>query len=263
MNLHEQLVVAKDAATKAGDIQIQHFGKKHDITYKGSNDFVTNVDLLCEEAIIDRIHETNPDHVVLSEEKGKGNGSSRYLWVVDPLDGTVNYEHGFPYFCTIVSLFDKETEDILVGVVYNPLEDVMYWAIKGEGAYKGDKKVRVSTRKDLAQSFLTFGSFYVTRGPIESPYKSQNESADFRDAFLRTRVIGSAGLDLAHIAEGVADVHISFGAKPWDIFGSSLLVTEAGGSVVDEQGGKITLASKGIIATGEDLIDDVLSLLKK
>lgn len=216
---------AKETALAAGKIQMRRFRKKHAVTYKAARDIVTNVDRQCEKLIIDAIRKKYPAHGYYAEEGS--HSQADYMWVVDPLDGTTNFARGLPCFAVSIALMLEET--VLVGVIYDPVLDQMFWARRGRGAYLNGKPMRVSPTKDLAKSVVTTGF----------PYRQDREANvmynEFRDVSFKTFAVrrpGAAAIDLAHLAAGFTDAHFEYHLHPWDVAAGCLLVTEAGGRVV-------------------------------
>jgi len=242
------LQVAIAAAKEAGRIQKLHFRHFHRVEYKGDINPVSEVDKLCEKAVSQVIFDAFPDHDLLTEEslfKGKG---SPWKWIVDPIDGTTNYIHGFPFFCVSIGL---EVEgEVRLGVVFDPLLDELFHAESGKGAYLNGSRIAVSRTKDLDRSFLGTGFPYDIR-----------ENADFYLHFFRQFITrsfairrpGSAALDLCYVAAGRLDGFWELKLHPWDVAAGSLMIIEAGGKVTDFQGRPFsiyyeeTLASNGLI----------------
>lgn len=266
--MNKRLQIAIEAAKKAGEIQLEYFGTNLKRSHKSPTDFATEVDFKCEEIIIDHIKTQFPDDGFLAEEGGESNGKNEYVWVIDPLDGTVNYAHGLDYFCVIIGLYNKNTEKKELGVINIPRFNEVYTAVRGEGAYLNGQKITVNNTNRMKDGFLTLGSYYVTYDlqpdHFEKKFISQIEiNNKQRKAFLRVRILGSAGVDIAHIAKGVTEAHLCFGTKPWDNIGSSIILEEAGGKIVDNNGDSITLKSRGMIASNSNIFDEFTSLIKR
>lgn len=261
MKLQKQLKIAKEAARRAGEIQLKYFGTSLKRDFKSEKDFATEVDYLCEQEIMTIISKAFPEDGFLGEEDGVTEGSSQYVWVIDPLDGTVNYAHGFPYFCSIISLWDKNSQEVVLGLVHEPVVEKTYWAIKGEGAFCNDEQISVSVHSELSECFITLGSFDIDPKKQKNQYNKYQCLHDSIYKFLRARVTGSAGVDLAFVASGVTDVHVVYGTKPWDHLGPSLIITEAGGKCSDRDLKQIGFESRGIIATNGVIYDQVIGLM--
>lgn len=223
------------------------------VTRKSHNDFVTEVDKVAEAAVIETLLTAYPDHSILAEEsgmtRGKGKGAAPgdappdYLWVIDPLDGTTNFIHGFPQYCVSIAL--AQHGQITQAVIYDPTRNDLFTASKGRGAYLNDRRIRVSKRAKLAEALI--GTGFPSR------------EFDRLDAYVRMfrimteqtaglRRPGAAALDLAYLAAGRLDGFFEMGLKPWDIAAGSLLVTEAGGLVGDFLGDGQYLQSGDILA---------------
>lgn len=262
MKIEGQLEVAKNVAEKAGDFLIEHFGKEQKIIREKEKDFTTEVDRLAEKIIIGEIQRSFPDDSILSEEIGKIKGVSHHLWVIDPLDGTVNYAHGFPYFCLIISLFDLLKNETVLGIIHNPTSKKTVFALRGKGAFLNGKKISVSGINKLEESFLTLGHFDPNKKEKVQILGAKNRSTIQKEAFkyfLRVRELGSIGLDMANVAMGVTEAHLSFG-KPWDLLGPALIVCEAGGKVVDFYGNEVNMESTGVLASNNVIYQEVVSL---
>jgi myo-inositol-1(or 4)-monophosphatase len=252
------LQVAIAAAKEAGRIQKVHLGDLHQVEFKGEINPVSEVDKLCEEAISQIIRDAFPDHDLLTEESAfKGKGSS-FKWIIDPIDGTTNYIHGFPFFCVSIAL---EIEgEINLGVVYDPLFDELFHAETGKGAFLNGNRISVSRMKELDLSFLTTGFPYDVR-----------ENADYYLRFFRqfmTKSIairrpGSAALDLCYVAAGRFDGYWELKIHSWDVAAGSLLVTEAGGKVTDFKGRTFSIDDEEIVASNGLIHGEMLRVIQE
>lgn len=255
--MHPMLTIAVKAARRAGAIinRASLDVGRLAITDKSLNDYVTEVDHLAEKAIIEILLEAYPKHAILAEESG-AQGESEYQWVIDPLDGTTNFLHGFPQYAVSIALLHKGIAT--QGVVYDPNRNDLFTASRGSGAYLNDHRLRVSKTAYLKSSLIGTGF----------PYK------DFRhlDAYLaifRTlldktsglRRPGSAALDLAYTAAGRLDGFWEFGLNAWDIAAGSLLIIEAGGMVGDLQGKDHYLKSGNIVAGNPKIFSQLLATI--
>lgn len=240
--------VATDAAREAGELLIKEFDRPQKLSYKGEVDIVTDADRKSEALIVGRLRSHFPGHAILGEEGGAtGAGAAKYQWFVDPLDGTTNFAHGFPVFAVSIGLL--ENGEPLVAVVYNPVTREMFTAMRGEGAYRGQKRISVSTVGALSKSLLATG--------FPSHKRTQNPNIRYYWEFtLRShgvRRAGSAALDLCSVACGQFEGFWEFGLKPWDTAAGILLVREAGGTVTDfsgrpyHPGDPELLASNGLV----------------
>ncbi len=247
------LEVAIEAAREAGKILLAEFDRPAKITYKGDVDLVTEADRRSEQTVVARLNTHFPKHAIVAEEGGGRETDSRYRWYVDPLDGTTNFAHGYPCFAVSIGLAEGPpgSEDLLVGVVYNPVSEELFTAAKGEGAFLNQKKVQVSPVEQLATGLLATG--------FPSHKRAQNPNIHYYwDFTLRSHGVrrdGSAALDLAAVACGRFDGFWEFGLKPWDTAAGVLLVREAGGVATDfggrayRPGDREILASNGRIHT--------------
>jgi len=246
MNLF--LEVAEDTAREAGAILLAEFDRPQRIDYKGEVDLVTEADRRSEQFIVSRLRSHFPGHEVIAEEGGGHEQPSRYRWYVDPLDGTTNFAHGYPVFAVSMALV--EDKELVVGVVYNPVSREMFAAMRGEGAFLNQKRIRVSRADRLARSLLATGfpSHKRTRHPNIHYYW------DFTLRSHGVRRDGSAALDLCAVACGRFDGFWEFGLKPWDTAAGILLVREAGGVVTDFQGRPYRLAGEQPDQAGSEAI---------
>ncbi|ANA40869.1 MULTISPECIES: inositol monophosphatase family protein [Geobacter] len=250
------LAVAAEAARRAGKLQRERLWTDHDIRYKGEIDLVTEVDEACEELIVATIRAAFPDHDILAEEQTRETGTSRYRWIVDPLDGTTNYAHGFPWFCVSIAL--EIDGEMAVGVVYQPVMDELFSAVKGEGAFVNGRPIHVSSRAPLNQCLLATGFPYDrTRG-------NENNIDNFycfQFAARAVRRAGAAALDLACVAAGRLDGYWELKLKPWDVAAGCLLVTEAGGRVTTHNGDPFSVSEHRILASNGLIHDEMLAVL--
>ncbi len=241
------LEVAIEAAREAGKILLAEFDHPAKISYKGEVDLVTEADRLSEQAIVSRLSSHFPKHAIVAEEGGGRESDSRYRWYVDPLDGTTNFAHGYPCFSISIGLAEGPlaSEDLLVGVVHNPVSGELFTAAKSEGAFLNQKKIRVSSVERLATGLLATG--------FPSHKRAQNPNIHYYwDFTLRSHGVrrdGSAALDLASVACGRFDGFWEFGLKPWDTAAGVLLVREAGGVATDFAGRPYHLGDRELLAS--------------
>ena len=235
---------AVDLARKSGALLKEKFSQTHKIQYKGDIDIVTEADKLSEDLIIETIKRNFPDHGILSEESPAITGAGKLRWIIDPLDGTTNYSHGYPVFCVSVALENEGT--IVLGVIYDPMREDMFVAIRGEGAYLNDKKLKVSSVNNLSRSLLATGFPYDIRDSKENNLDYFNAMAINVQAIRRA---GAAALDLAYLAAGRFDGFWELKLKPWDTAAGCLMVEEAGGVISDIAGQKWHLQSPSLLAS--------------
>ena len=224
------LEVAIETALEAGGILLSEFDKPVKISYKGEVDLVTQADRRSEQAIVARLRNYFPKHTIVAEEGGGQEADARYRWIVDPLDGTTNFAHGYP--CFAVSIGFEEDGELLAGVIYQPVSKELFTTARGEGAYLNEKRIEVSKIDHLSTSLLATGfpSVKRTRSPNIHYYR------DFTLSSHGVRRDGSAALDLAAVACGRFDGFWEFGLHSWDTAAGALLVREAGGVVTDFSG---------------------------
>jgi myo-inositol-1(or 4)-monophosphatase len=228
--LHPMLNVAIKAARTAGSI-INRASLDVDllkVNTKSPNDFVTEVDQAAEEAIIETLLTAYPGHGILAEESGRAHGArdSEYTWIIDPLDGTTNFIHGFPVYAVSIALTHKG--QVQQAVVYDPSRDDLFYASKGRGAFRNDRRLRVSKRTRLADSLIGTG-FPFRKGDNLKRYVKMFEDVMQNCAGLRRP--GAAALDLCYVAAGWYDGFFETGLSPWDVAAGSLMITEAGGLI--------------------------------
>jgi myo-inositol-1(or 4)-monophosphatase len=234
------------AAAKAGAEQLQYYyDKKFEISNKeGVNNLVTEADHAAEKAIFEIIQKQYPDHFILSEETGEIPTHSEYKWIIDPLDGTVNFAHGIP-LCA-VSIGIEKNGEMIMGAVYAPFINEFYIAEKGNGAYLNDKKIQVSNQTDMLKSCLVTGFPYtypkLHKGPLEIFSKMVLQG-------IPVRRLGSAAIDLCWVAAGRFDGFWEFNLSPWDTAAGYILVKEAGGKVTDFEGKEFSCYQKQILAS--------------
>ncbi len=244
--MNPMLNIGVRAARAAGRVITKNMGRLDSIRVekKGHNDFATEVDRAAEAEIVETLLKAYPDHGVLAEESGQlGNAGSEYQWIVDPLDGTMNFMHGLPHFCVSIALYQNKRA--YQAVIYDPVRQELFTGGKGEGAYLDGRRIRVSGASQLQNALVS----------TEFPYR-EGQNLDFQMATLQAllertsgvRRQGSSALDLAYIAAGRVDAAWLGGLKPWDSAAGALLVREAGGLVNDYQGGDTWLESGDVLA---------------
>jgi myo-inositol-1(or 4)-monophosphatase len=255
--MHPMLNIAVKAARLAGGI-INRATRNLDILAvreKTANDFVSEVDEQAEEAVIRTLRQAYPDHSILAEESG-ASGTSEYCWIIDPLDGTTNFIHGFPQYAVSIALSHRGI--ITQAVVYDPLHNDLFTATRGAGAYLNDTRIRVSKRTQLKTSLIGTGF------PFKNFEHVDAYLAMFRDMLKNTAGVrrpGAATLDLAYVAAGRLDGFWEMGLGPWDMAAGSLLVTEAGGLTGDLEGNDGYLASGYMIAGAPKIFASIVQLL--
>jgi myo-inositol-1(or 4)-monophosphatase len=249
--------LATRAAKKAGRILQDHLGRVRKVEYKGVVNLVTEMDFLSEKVIVAEIRKLCPGHSILAEEKTHRQEDSPYRWVIDPLDGTTNYAHGYPIFCVSIGL-EKDGE-IILGVVYDPSRNELFVAEEGKGAYLNGRRIHVSPTPTLSRSLLATGFPYDLR---ESPVNNLDHFQNFAMRSHAVRRSGSAALDLCYVSAGRFDGFWEMKLGPWDMAAGSLIVREAGGMVTDFQGNPIHLDGKYVLASNGKIHGEMIRTLK-
>lgn len=252
--MHPMLNTAVKAARRAGSILMRNADRIDRLTveFKGHNDFVTEVDRMAEREIIDILKRAYPDHAILAEETGTQAGGD-YCWVIDPLDGTTNFLHGYPQYAVSIAL--QHRGRLEQAVVFDPQRNELFTATRGQGAHLNDRRMRVSQTHDMKRALLGTGF----------PFKSQAYLDFWVNVFRAVapetsgvRRAGSAALDLAHVACGRFDGFWEFGLKPWDMAAGCLLIEEAGGMLGDPNGGQEHMRTGLLVAGNPRIYAEVL-----
>lgn len=258
MALEGYLETAIRAARAAGAIQRDRLWKEHEIQFKGEINLVTEVDRQCEELIVRTIRDAFPDHDVLAEEEDYGTLHSPCKWVIDPLDGTTNYAHGFPWFGVSIAL--EMDGEVVLGVICHPMMDELFTTVKGEGAFVNGKRLRVSRRGPLKSSLLATGF------PYDRTWDNENNFDNFVNFQMNARAVrraGAAALDLAYVAAGRLDGYWECKLKPWDVAAGQLMVVEAGGRVTSHDGAPYSIYDHRILASNALIHGEMLDVLAK
>jgi len=261
-NQHPMLNVAVKAARAAGAI-INRAALDVEavrISQKQTNDFVTEIDHAAERAIIETLLTAYPDHGIWAEESGRehGRAASDHVWLIDPLDGTTNFIHGFPVYCVSIALLVRGRVE--QAVIYDPTRNDLFTATRGRGAYLNDRRLRVSKRTQLKESLISTG-FPFRPGDNFNVYLRMMADVMQRTAGLRRP--GAAALDLAYVAAGYTEGFFETGLSPWDVAAGSLLVTEAGGLVGNFTGEANFLEQREIVAGTPRIYGQLVKLLSK
>lgn len=256
--MHPMLNIAIRAARNAGSLimrSLQHV-EHLEVTTKGRNDYVSDVDHLVEQEIIHVIKKSYPDHAIMAEESGN-TGTNDTVWIIDPIDGTTNYLHGFPHYC--VSIAVQVRGRIEHAVIYDPRRDELFTASRGEGAKLNDHRLRVTKRRELN------GALVATGFPFKYPQHHERYLASFSAVFPHVadiRRAGSAALDLAYVAAGRLDGYWEIGLENWDLAAGLLLVEEAGGLVTDFAGEEKLFDKGNVVAAGFGVHKQLLEKLQ-
>ena len=257
--LHPLVNIGIRAARRAGNVIFRSLNRLEslEVSAKGRNDFVTDVDRNAEQEIIETIRRAYPDHGFLAEESGQSAGKSdEFVWIIDPLDGTTNFLHGFPQFC--VSIAVQHRGRIEHAVIYDPMRQELFTASIGQGAQVDDKKLRVSKSKGLEGALIGTGFPYRANLKWLDSYLGMFKAVALATAGLRRP--GSAALDLAWVAAGRTDAFFELGLSPWDTAAGSLLVTEAGGRIGTLTGGEYLLGGD-VVAGSPKTYEALIALL--
>ena len=266
--------LAIDLARQAGELQAKKFRGVLKIRWKGLTDPVTEVDQACEALIVKGIRKAYPDHAILGEEggvQGSDYGSAPFTWIIDPLDGTVNYSHGSPAFAVSIGVWERDAKPVkgriqdaklgspIVGVIEAPILRETFVAERGKGAWCNGKRITVSPQRKPLQAVLASGFSYGARENGEN----MREWMECLQRFQAIRRMGSAAIDLSFTAAGRYDGFWEYGLKAWDVAAGGLLVEEAGGVITNIQGKPYELGKPGIVATNGHLQKPLLAALKK
>ncbi|GFE58039.1 inositol monophosphatase family protein [Geobacter sp. AOG1] len=256
MGLKQHLDIAVQAARAAGQFQRERLWSDFAIGFKGETDLVTEVDRACEELIVGTIRQAFPAHDILAEENDYASLCSSHKWIIDPLDGTTNYAHGFPWFGVSIAL---EVEgEVLLGVICHPMMDELFTVVRGEGAFLNGRRLAVSRRAPLRQCLLATGF------PYDRTRDNENNFTHFMNFQMAARAVrraGAAALDLAYVAAGRLDGYWECKLKPWDVAAGQLLVTEAGGMVTNHGGGAWSVYDHRILASNGLIHDEMVAVL--
>lgn len=263
--MHPMINIAVKAARRAGAIinRAARDPGSFTVTRKRKNDFVTEVDQAAEQSIIDELRRAYPDHAILAEESGHSAGSKQsagdhpeHQWIIDPLDGTTNFIHGFPQYAVSIAL--QYRGQITQAVVYDPTRNELFTASKGAGAFLNEKRLRVAKRDKLADALIGTGFPYSDLSALDE-YMKMFHLMTQKSAGLRRP--GAAALDLAYVAAGRLDGFFEKNLKPWDIAAGALLITEAGGIVANFSGESDYLYKGDVIAGSPKVFGQMLNVL--
>ncbi len=244
---------------EAGEIVREGFGKNFNVEYKTNEaNLVTDIDKASEKYIKEFIQKKYPSHSILAEEGGETKNDSEYLWVVDPIDGTTNFAHGLPIFSISIGL--QQNGKTIAGVVYDVMQDIVYSAEKGAGAFEGSQKIHVSSNDNLAHSVLVTGFPYNIS---DNPENALEKFAALTKASRGIRRLGSAAIDFCYVAKGVFDGFWEVYLHPWDICAGKLIIEEAGGLVTGFKGDEIDIYTKRILATNGNIHKTMIEFLSK
>ena len=251
-----ELGVALAAAEAAGEILRSSFGREQSVRYKGEVDPVTEVDERAEEKIGGMLREAFPDYGILAEEGGATASGGEYRWIVDPIDGTVNFAHGLPAFCVSIAL--ERAGEIVLGVVHDPIAEEVFVAERGGGATLNGRPIRVSGTDELIRALVATG-FPYDRDTMPAALDLFGRFAVLTQGVRR---IGSAALDVCYVAAGRLDGYYERGVKPWDIAAGVLILEEAGGKATGFQGEGLDLEGSEIVASNTALHPSIVDVTR-
>jgi myo-inositol-1(or 4)-monophosphatase len=242
--MNDYLRVAVEAAKLGGEVLRQYYGKEKKIEYKGEIDVVTEADKQSEKLIVGLLSSRFPQHSILAEEGNSTEKPSEYKWVVDPLDGTSNYAHDYPFFAVSVAL--EKRGEVIAGTVYHPILEELFMAEKGGGSYLNDRRIQVSKVTNLRKALLSTGFPYDI---LKDPEEALCLFSNFIHTSQGIRRDGSAALDLCYLAMGRFDGFWELRLNPWDTAAGVLIVTEAGGRVSNFKGQAFSIYEDNILAS--------------
>jgi len=248
------------ACRKAAKTLIRDFGEIENlqVSIKGPGDFVTASDKKVEKILIDELQKARPNYSILSEEIGKINNDESFKWIIDPIDGTINFLHGIPHFAISIGL--EHDGEIICGIIYDPIKDEMFVAEKGNGSYLNNQRIRVSSRSKLENCIIFTGGPKFGVKNRELFLKEYNNVSSKVPTSIRK--LGSASLDMAYVAAGRCDGFWQRDLKYWDIAAGIILVRESGGFVTDFKGEKGYMQNKTILVTNSKINNEMIEILK-
>jgi len=253
------VAAAEEAAQAAGSLIRDSWQQVKQIQYKSSIDLVTTIDHQSEERIVNILHKRFPNHSFLAEEETNITGqTSEYRWIIDPVDGTTNFAHAYPHFCVSIAL--EYAGEIILGLVYDPIKEETFRAIRGQGAFLNGGRIHATKEAELGKALLATGF----------PY-DQRQKVDFYLSFFKEFMLtcqgirrnGSAALDLCYVACSRVDGFWEFGLHPWDTAAGSLMVEEAGGTMSDFSGNAFSIGKKEVLASNGRIHDAMLHIMQK
>jgi len=251
------VATATEAVLAAGALQRAKYGHEIQIAHKGEIDLVTEVDRESEAAILEVIRERFPEHDIVAEETALDRTGSRFVWFVDPLDGTTNFAHGYPFFCASVAL--AVDEELAAAAVYDPIKRELFTAEQGAGAHLNGRRLKTSSSSRLLESLLVTGFPYDFRDDLEKSLRLFNRFMAEARAIRRD---GAAALDLSYLAAGRIDAFWEERLQPWDVMAGALLVEEAGGRITRFDGAPLRLSADETLASNGPLHAAMLSVFQ-
>ena len=249
--------MAIQAVKEAGNVIMAHFPGEKRISYKeGRSNIVTDVDILSEEKITTLLQYEYPDFSIMTEESADIAGDSPYTWIIDPIDGTRNYAYGIPHFCVALAL--ARDDELILGIVYDPVRGELFRAEKGNGAFLNDSPISVSTKTSLKESLIGFDLGY----DADIGQEILGMASALWPEVVSVRVMGSAALALAYTACSRLDLYIHLYLYPWDLASGMLLIEEAGGMVTGLDGQRADIHSSTVIATNREIHQDFMKRIR-
>ena len=248
------------ACRKAAKTLIRDFGEIENlqVSLKGPGDFVSASDKKVEKILIDELQKARPNYSILSEEIGKISNDESFKWIIDPIDGTANFLHGIPHFAISVGL--EHEEEIICGIIYDPIKDEMFIAEKGNGSYLNNQRIRVSSRSKLKNCIIFTGG---PKHELKDRELALKEYKNFSsNVLIPIRKMGSASLDMAYVAAGRCDGFWQRNLNYWDIAAGIILVKESGGFVTDFKGENEYIQNKTILVTNSRISNEMIEVLK-
>jgi myo-inositol-1(or 4)-monophosphatase len=257
--MHPLLNIAVRAACRAGSVinRAALGGGALEVRSKRANDFVTQVDRAAEDAIIDIVSKAYPDHGFLAEESGRTGGRAEYTWIIDPVDGTTNFIHGFPQYCVSIAVRQRET--LAHAVIYDPVRNELFTSSRGAGAFLNDRRIRVSKCQNLKDALVGTGFPFKELSRLDLYMRQLRAMLESTSGVRRA---GAAALDLAYVACGRLDAFWELGLSPWDMAAGVLLIQEAGGLVGDLSGESGYMASGDLCAATPKLFPQLLQAIR-
>ena len=253
MNYVKELDIAKSVAKEMGKIQLKNFRKNLKVIRKSQKDFVSNVDLECQNISYELLRKDFQYEILSEEKKTQDEIETELFWIIDPVDGTHNYISGLPNFGVSIALASKK--EFLLGVIYLPYFDEMYYAVKNQGAFMNGEKIQVSKNNDLEKSMIAFDNqFYLNK-------KSFDVYKKIVDACFTTRILGSAVYDFCLIASGKVDARVWNNTKVFDFAAGLTILNEAGGKVTDFSGNQVNLGTHDILGSNSFVHQELLSTI--
>ena len=258
LNVENYLTGAIEAAQTGGEILRKYYGRVKEIEFKGETDLVTEADKFSEQAIVDLLSSKFPHHSILAEEGTVTENSSEFKWIIDPLDGTTNYAHGYPVFCVSIAL--EKSQEIILGVVYQPMNDELFIAEKGGGAFRNGRRIQVSEISKLKRSLIVTG---FPPSIVQEPAQALRIFSNFLGNVQSIRRDGAAALDLCYVAMGHFDGFWEINLNPWDTAAGILMTMEAGGLVTDFSSGTYSIYQPQMLASNKLIHEEMRQIIVK